>query len=269
MKTLPQVAAALAAASLIGGNANALVLDQGATAAAAPSTGAMGNLGTLLQFVSKDIATASFAGEARAAVYDGPEAGVNLDFYYQFTNHGGSNDAIARIAAGGFGDTSVNVFQSAGPWGGFVEGTAPAGTVEMSNDGTIAFNFGSGIASGLTSWIMQVRTGATSFVAGSMGIIDGTATVAPAFTPVFGGSLPGSGGTGGGSTDGGTGGSTGGGIGGGTGGGIGGGLPPVEQIPEPETYALMLAGLGLLGIVARRRSRRNDGNHPLPTGIAV
>ena len=29
--------------------------------------------------------------------------------------------------------------------------------------------------------------------------------------------------------------------------------PPVAAIPEPETYALMLAGLGTLGFVARRR----------------
>ena len=31
--------------------------------------------------------------------------------------------------------------------------------------------------------------------------------------------------------------------------------PPVVAIPEPETYVLMLAGLGLLGTVARRRRR--------------
>lgn len=36
------------------------------------------------------------------------------------------------------------------------------------------------------------------------------------------------------------------------GGGGGGGLP----IPEPETYAMLLAGLGVIGWVARRRSRR-------------
>ena len=27
----------------------------------------------------------------------------------------------------------------------------------------------------------------------------------------------------------------------------------VTPVPEPETYALMLAGLGLLGLIARRR----------------
>jgi hypothetical protein len=30
-------------------------------------------------------------------------------------------------------------------------------------------------------------------------------------------------------------------------------VPPVDAIPEPETYALMLAGLGVLAAVARRR----------------
>ena len=30
---------------------------------------------------------------------------------------------------------------------------------------------------------------------------------------------------------------------------------PVSTIPEPETYAMMLAGLGLLGVIARRRQR--------------
>ena len=32
--------------------------------------------------------------------------------------------------------------------------------------------------------------------------------------------------------------------------------PPVNGVPEPETYAMMLAGLGLLGYVARRRKAR-------------
>jgi len=32
-------------------------------------------------------------------------------------------------------------------------------------------------------------------------------------------------------------------------------LAPVTTVPEPETYALMLAGLGTLGFLARRRRR--------------
>jgi hypothetical protein len=40
-----------------------------------------------------------------------------------------------------------------------------------------------------------------------------------------------------------------------TGGGGIGDTPGVPAIPEPETYALMMVGLGLLGVVARRRGR--------------
>jgi hypothetical protein len=43
-------------------------------------------------------------------------------------------------------------------------------------------------------------------------------------------------------------------------------------IPEPETYALMLAGLGLLGFVARRRKQKAGGfesrlHNPAPAGF--
>ena len=33
-------------------------------------------------------------------------------------------------------------------------------------------------------------------------------------------------------------------------------IKPLAAIPEPETYALMLAGLAVVGLVSRRRSRR-------------
>ena len=36
-------------------------------------------------------------------------------------------------------------------------------------------------------------------------------------------------------------------------------LPNVMAVPEPETYAMMLAGLGLMGFVARRRKQAQEG----------
>lgn len=33
---------------------------------------------------------------------------------------------------------------------------------------------------------------------------------------------------------------------------------PVSPVPEPETYAMMLAGLGFIGVIARRRNKRNS-----------
>lgn len=234
MHTMLKLATALAAAGALG-NAQAVVVSPGTGPLAGPTVGppysSTSDFGTLLDYVSTDVSTATFAGEARAAVFDGKEAGVNLDFYYQFTSFGGSADAIARISAGGYAGTTVDVLQDGGMWGSFVRGTAAAGTVDMSSDGTLGFNFApTGVTAGLTTTVLRVRTAATSYVDDWMGLINGTATFAAAFAPGVGG---------------------GGGLPGGGGGEVP--EPPTAEIPEPETYALMLAGLGLLGFAGRRR----------------
>ena len=247
MHTILKLAAALAAAGALG-NAQAVVVSSGTGPLAGPTVGSpypsISDFGTLLEYVSTDISTATFTGEVRAAVFDGKEAGVNLDFYYQFSNYGGSADAIARLAVGGYSGMTVDVRQDGGMWGDFVRGMEAVSTVDMSSDGTLGFNFApTGVLAGRTTTVLRVRTAATSFVDGLMGVIDGTATFAPAFAPGASG-IPGGGG----------------GIPGGGGGLPGGGggevpEPPTAEIPEPETYALMLAGLGMLGFAGRRRQQ--------------
>jgi hypothetical protein len=233
MHTMLKLAATLAAAGFLS-NAQAVVVSPGTGPVAGPTVGSpypsVSDFGTLLGFVSTDVKTTTFAGEARAAVFDGREAGVNLDFYYQFTNFGDSADAITRITAGGFSGMSVDVRQDGGMWGDFVRGMSATSTVDLSSDGTLGFNFEPTVLPGRTTTVLRVRTAATSFVDSWMSIIDGTSTVAHAFAPsgavlpppivdVPGDGLP----------------------------------PPVAEVPEPETYAMMLAGLGMLGFVGRRR----------------
>lgn len=235
MNRMLKLAAVLAAAGALG-NAHAVVVSPGAGSIAGPTVGSpypsITDFGSLLGYVSTDVSSATFAGEVRAAVFDGKEAGVNLDFYYQFSNYGDSVDAIARLTAGGYSGMSVDVRQDGGMWGDFVRGMEAVGTVDMSSDGTLGFNFTPGVVAGRTTTVLRVRTAATSFVDSWISIIDGTTTLAPAFAPggvlsppivevpdIPGGVRP----------------------------------PPVAAIPEPETYALMLAGLGMLGLISRRR----------------
>jgi len=35
-------------------------------------------------------------------------------------------------------------------------------------------------------------------------------------------------------------------------------LKALHPVPEPESYAMLLAGLGLMGAIVRRRSRRQS-----------
>jgi len=184
--------------------------------------------GTLLDSRESAVFAPTFTGTARMAVYDGPEAGVNLDFYYQFTNSPHSRDAIARLTTSDFAGFLADAFQTATPISAFFKpGQKPADTADRSANGTvIGFNFypgGNPLNPGETSYTFIVRTDAQFYTDGTMGIIDGSGTTTLSFAPV---------------------------------------------IPEPETYALMLAGLGLLGFAKRRKAAKPTASAPA-TGLVA
>lgn len=209
MNNLLKFASAAAALAGMVGSAQALEVTPGSGPIAGPPPTSA--LGTLLDSIATTITTPTFTGVARSAVYDGPEAGANLNFYYQFSSTDASTDAISRMTAGGFGTWGTDVFQSTAATGAFEAGNTAAATVDRSTTGVLGFNFQpDGLMPGESSNVMEVRTTATAFASSWMGVINSTAGFAPAFAPA---------------------------------------------IPEPETYALMLAGLGLLGFVGRRRLR--------------
>jgi len=222
MKTTLKIGAALAMAGAIG-SAHAADVAAGSGPTAGPP-GIAAALGTLLDSISTAITTPTFNGTARAAVYDGPEDGMNLNFYYQFSNNsGGEGDnlhAIARMTAGGFNDWATDVFQSSDSFGDFVAGTVAANTVDRGNTGVVGFNFTpGGVMPGESTNVMEIRTNATDYTSNWMAVIDGTSGFGPAFSPT-------------------------------------------AAIPEPETYAMMLAGLGLLGFVGKRRMGRGKPEEP-------
>ena len=172
--------------------------------------------GTLLDSLSSIVTTPTFTGTLRTAVYDGPEAGINLDFYYQFTNSQASQNSIGRVTGFDFGTFATNVFQTAQAFGIFQSGNVSAVTADRDSLGTIGFNMQpvgdhEKLSPGMTSDTFIVRTAATTYQPGWSGVIDGTAGYAPAFQPA---------------------------------------------VPEPETNALIAAGLGLMGFIVRRRTKR-------------
>jgi hypothetical protein len=183
-----------------------------------PNTLATAPGGVLMNSVSTNISTPTFSGTLRSAVYDGPETGTNLDFYYQFSNNTGSRNAIGRVTAFDFGTFATDVSQTAQAFGIFLAGDTAAGSADRDALGTIGFNMlptgtAGKLSPGNDSNTFLVRTRATQFASGFSGVIDGTATFAPAFQPV---------------------------------------------IPEPGTNALIAAGLGLMAFVVRRRSKRHN-----------
>jgi hypothetical protein len=218
MKMKVGLSAAGVALAMMCGTAQAVPVANNQTVT--PDTLATALGGSLLASLVESINAPTFSGTFRTAVYDGPEAGRNLDFYYQFSNSANSANSIGRVTGYDFDGFTTNVSQTARAFGIFLAGDRAANTADRGPIGVVGFNMLPGanqgkLLPGEDSYTFIVRTNATDYTTGWSGIINGTAATAHAFQPA-------------------------------------------PAVPEPGTNALIAAGLGLMGFIVRRRTKRQS-----------
>lgn len=176
--------------------------------------------GILLDSAISRIQTISFDGFVRAAVY---RAESGLDFYYQFSSScckftGGERLTGFSFAALGF--SPVEVFQVQNPFGIFAAGTRASDYADRTIQGEIGFNFLPvfGAVFDFTPIISDIA----SF---TQVVRTHATTYAAGTVDIFN---------------------------------VNGHVDSVRafapSVPEPETYAMLLAGLGMLATIMRRRS---------------
>jgi hypothetical protein len=174
--------------------------------------------GTLLDSATTMINNTSYNGIARTAVYD---TGTGLDFYYQFSNNASSANGIERFSGYNFSALNgapISVFQVSGAFGMFAAGTENSDYADRTDYGVIGFNF-------IANANSKINPGTTSYT-------QVIRTNARNYVAGNFGLLDGIGDNAAGFA--------------------------VAAVPEPETYAMMLAGLGLMATIARRRKAKKS-----------
>jgi hypothetical protein len=217
MKFTPRRAVLLVALVSIYGNANATALVANVPTTSIESAHAFFG-GSLLDSVSTNISNFSYNGTARTAVYD---TGTGLDFYYQFTNNSSSKNGVERFSAfdySSLGASQVSVFQTGVGFGIFSNGTEQSDYADRTLSGVIGFNF--------------VPNGASKIIPGTTSFIQIIRTNATSYMAGNFGLLDGIADN-------------------------AAGFAPTSPVPESEPYAMILAGLGWIGFIVKRRGSKH------------
>jgi hypothetical protein len=174
--------------------------------------------GTLLSSAISNVSTPSYSGIARTAVYD---TGSGLDFYYQFSNNSASKTGIERLTGYDFstlGSSVISVYQTSSAFGIFTTGTETADGSDRTIAGVIGFSF-------IPNAHSKILPGSTSFTqvirTNARDYVAGNFGILDGFASNAAAFAP----------------------------------APALPVPEPESFAMLLAGLGLMGTIARRRTR--------------
>jgi hypothetical protein len=207
-----------------------LILSLGAAGVqAAPSIGWSGSVaivdapagGTLVKEMTTEFGNASSSGELHSAVYDYGHAGVEV--YYQITNNAWSTGAITDLGQNGnaAADASTWWGQTSAAFGSFVAGTVKADSAQLWLSGPKDSN---GLFTKESVLMTFAQPGIAPGQSSYTGAVYSNCCYVHGTVFVDGQSVE----------------------------------TLVSAVPEPQEYALLLAGLGLFGVVARRRKSKQD-----------
>jgi len=172
--------------------------------------------GTLLDSAVSAISTPGWSGTARTAVYKN-DLGT-LDFYYQFSNNASSATGIERFATFNYGTLGNTAFNVYQTSAAF--GVFTAGTEVSDNADRSASVVGFSFVPNGSSKIYPGTTSFTQIIrTDAKGYTSGNFGILDGYSANAVAFAP---------------------------------LP----VPEPESFAMLLAGLGLMGTIARRRTRK-------------